>query len=239
MPAEAAVIEALRGLIARSAPAATGPFCPLGLPALDGALGGGLPTGCLQEVIGLADGAAAGFAAFLLGRLAADGRPVLWGWLGEGDLHPPGLAAFGLDPARVILLSAASPADLLWAMEEGLREPGLAGVLAELDGCDLVAGRRLQLAAAAGGVTGFLLARGRRLSASALAARPSAAALRWRVDALPAARWRVELLRRRGGGPGVWILEKAILERESETDRLLVAAALADGSPAPAAADPV
>ena len=234
MPAEAAVIEALRGLISRSAPAAAGPFCPLGLPVLDAALGGGLPTGCLQEVIGLADGAAAGFAAFLLGRLAATGRPVLWGWLGEGDLHPPGLAAFGLDPARVILLSAASPADLLWAMEEGLREPGLAGVLAELDGSDLVAGRRLQLAAAAGGVTGFLLARGRRLSAAALAGRPSAAALRWRVDALPGGRWRVELLRRRGGGPGAWILE-----RENETGRLLVAAALADGSSAPAPADPV
>jgi protein ImuA len=238
MPAEAAVIEALRGLIARSAPAATGPFCPLGLPALDAALGGGLPTGCLQEVIGLADGAAAGFAAFLLGRLAAHGRnhprPVLWGWLGEGDLHPPGLAAFGLDPARVILLSAASPSDLLWAMEEGLREPGLAGVLIELDGSDLVAGRRLQLAAAAGGVTGFLLARGRRLSAGELAAQPSAAALRWRVDARPGGRWQVELLRRRGGSPGAWILKRGILERESETDRLLVAAALADGSPTPA-----
>jgi protein ImuA len=244
MPAEAAVIEALRSLIARSAPAAAGPFCPLGIPALDAALGGGLPTGCLQEVIGLVDGAAAGFAAFLLGRLAVHGcpnhpRPVLWGWLGEGDLHPPGLAAFGLDPARVILLSAASPADLLWAMEEGLREPGLAGVLAELDGSDLVAGRRLQLAAAAGGVTGFLLARGRRLSARELAGRPSAAALRWRVDALPGGRWRVELLRRRGGSPGAWILERGILERENETDRLLVAAALADGSPAPATADPV
>ena len=34
MPNEAAVIEALRGLIARSAPTATGPFCPLRLPAL-------------------------------------------------------------------------------------------------------------------------------------------------------------------------------------------------------------
>ena len=234
MPNEAAVIEALRGLIARSAPAAAGPCCPLGLPALDKALGGGLPTGCLQEVIGLADGAAAGFAAFLLGRLARrDGRPVLWGWQGEGDLHPPGLRRFGLDPARVLLLSAASQADLLWAMEEGLREPGLAGALVELDGCDLTAGRRLQLAAAAGGVTGFLLARGRRMSPAALAARPSAAALRWRIDALPGGRWRVELFRRRGGAPGAWIMEGS-----DETDPVLVAAALADRPLAPAPADP-
>ncbi len=219
-------IEELRGFLNRSAPAATGVPCSLGLPALDAALGGGLPTGCLQEIIGGSDGAAAGFAAFLLGRLAREGRSVLWGWIGEGDLYPPGLAAYGLDPARVILLAAPGPADLLWAMEEGLRCPALAGVAVEVERLDLVAGRRLQLAAAAGGVTGFLLARGRRPPAAV-----SAAALRWRVETLPGERWRVELLRRRGGRPGAWILEK-----EDETDRLFVAAQLADGSIEPTAA---
>ncbi len=108
-------VQELRSFLSRSAPAATGLPCPLGLPALDAALGGGLPTGCLQEVIGGSDGAAAGFCAFLLGRLASregTARSVLWGWIGEGDLYPPGLAAFGLDPARVILVSAPGPADL-------------------------------------------------------------------------------------------------------------------------------
>jgi protein ImuA len=224
-------IGKLRAFLNRSAPAATGLPCPLGLPALDAALGGGLPTGCLQEVIGGGDAAAAGFCTFLLGRLAARegaARHVLWGWIGEGDLHPPGLAAYGLDPARVILVSAAGPADLLWAMEEGLRCPALAGVVMEVDRLDLVASRRLQLAAAAGGVTGFLLARGRRAPAAV-----SAAALRWRIQGLPGERWRVLLERRRGGRPGGWILEK-----EDETDRLFVAAELADGSlePSPAAA---
>ena len=224
-------IEELRTLLSRSAPAATGLPCPLGLPALDTALGGGLPTGCLQEVIGGSDAAAAGFCAFLLGRLASlEGAPrsVLWGWIGEGDLYPPGLAAFGLDPARVILLAAPGPADLLWAMEEGLRCPALAGVVMEVDRLDLVASRRLQLAAVAGGVTGLLLARGRRTHAAV-----SAAALRWRIEGLPGERWRVELERRRGGRPGAWILEK-----EDETDRLFVAAELADGSlePPPAVA---
>jgi protein ImuA len=237
MPAELRIarpkpleIQELRALLSRSAPAATGLPCPLGLPALDAALGGGLPTGCLQEVIGSSDGAAAGFCAFLLGCLAsreAAPRSVLWGWIGEGDLYPPGLAAFGLDPAQVILLGAPGPADLLWAMEEGLRCPALAGVVMEVDRLDLVASRRLQLAAAAGGVTGFLLARGRRPPAAV-----SAAALRWRIEALPGERWRVGLERRRGGRPGAWILEK-----EDETDRLFVAAALADGSlESPAAA---
>ena len=219
-------IEELRAFLSRSAPAASGSPCPLGLPALDAALGGGLPTGCLQEVIGGSDGAAAGFCAFLLGRLASAARGVLWGWIGEGDLYPPGLAAFGLDPARVILLAAPGPADLLWAMEEGLRCPALAGVVMEVDRLDLVASRRLQLAAASGGVTGFLLSCGRRPPAAV-----SAAALRWRIASLPDERWRVLLERWRGGRPGAWILE-----REDETDRLFVAAELADGSLEPPAA---
>jgi protein ImuA len=230
MPMDARIVRTkplelgeLRAFLNRSAPAATGLPCPLDLPVLDAALGGGLPTGCLQEVSGGGGAAAGGFCAFLLGRLMTAGRSVLWGWIGEGDLYPPGLAAYGLDPARVILVSAAGPADLLWAMEEGLRSPALAGVVMEVDRLDLVASRRLQLAAASGGVTGFLLARGRRAPAAV-----SAAALRWRIDGLPGERWRVLLERRRGGKPGGWILEK-----DDETDRLFVAAELADGSLAP------
>ena len=224
-----AEIEALRAILSRSAPSATGTPCLLGLPALDVALGGGLPTGCLQEVIGGEGTAAAGFCAFLLGRLMArenGARGSLWGWIGEGNLYPPGLAAFGLDPARTILLTAPNSAELLWAMEEGLRSPALAGVVMEADRLDLVASRRLQLAAASGGVTGFLLTRARPASVSA-------AALRWRVLGLPEDRWQVVLERRRGGRPGAWILEK-----DDETDHLTVAAELADGSfePAPAAA---
>jgi protein ImuA len=222
-----AEIEALRALLSRTAPAATGQPCPLGLPALDAALGGGLPTGCLQEVIAGEGTTAAGFCAFLLGRLAArenGGRGILWGWIGEGDLYPPGLAAFGVDPAQAILLAAPNSAELLWAMEEGLRSPALAGVVMEAERLDLVASRRLQLAAATGGVTGFLLTRGRPASVSA-------AALRWRIRGLPGERWEVVLERRRGGRPGAWIVEK-----DDETDRLIVAAELADGSVEPAAA---
>jgi protein ImuA len=220
-------LDELRALISRRAPGASAPrTCPLGLPALDSLLGGGLPTGCLQEVIPADCGAAAaGFSAFLLGRLAAGNRGLLWASLGEGDLYPPGLAPFGLDPARVILLSAPSAAELLWAMEEALRLPALAGVLGEVDRVDLTASRRLQLAASAGGGVGFLLLRADRPAAPV-----SAAALRWRVGALPGGAWKVELLRQRAGRPGAWVLE-----REDETDRFIVAAELGDGSPAPAA----
>jgi protein ImuA len=218
-------------LVGRSEPGAGGVLRPLGLPALDAALGGGLPTGCLQEVIAADEGAAVGFAAFLLACAAGAGqglqdRDVLWASLGAGDLYPPGLAAFGLDPARLLLLAASSHGDLLWALEEALRCPALGAVLGEVERLDLTAGRRLQLAAAAGGVTGFLLARRARQPAAV-----SAAVLRWRVASLPGGRWRVELLRRRGGRPGAWILE-----REDETHRLVVAAELADGSLEPTTA---
>ena len=89
-------------------------------------------------------------------------------------------------------------------MEEALRSPALAGVVGEVDRLDLTAGRRLQLAAAAGGGVGFLLLRADRPAAAV-----SAAALRWRVRAGPDRSWHVELLRRRGGRPGAWILERS------------------------------
>jgi protein ImuA len=233
MPTEPKIahLAALRALISRQVPGQMAPPpCPLGLPALDAALEGGLPRGCLQEVIPADEGAAAaGFAAFLLGRLVKEaeggGRGVLWASLGEGDLYPPALTIYGLDPGAVILLSAPSPGELLWAMEVALRSPALAGVVGEIDRLDLTAGRRLQLAAAAGGGVGFLLLRADRPAAAV-----STAALRWRVGAGPDRTWHVELLRRRGGRPGAWILEK-----EDETDRLLVAAELGDGSAAPQA----
>jgi protein ImuA len=126
------------------------------LPALDRHLGGGLPRGCLHEVAGVVDdGAALGFCAVLAGRLAAE-RPVLW-CQPDFDLYAPGLAAFGLDPARLIVVTARRPADRLWALEEGLRCPAPAAAVIELDALDMTAARRLQLAAEASGVTGFVL----------------------------------------------------------------------------------
>jgi len=198
----------------------------LGLPAIDRVLpGGGLARGALHEVVsagigaGLAadagDGAAGGFATRLLSCLAGGavpsprGRTVLW-VSRRDDLYPPGLRAFGLDPARLLVVRARRDADALWAVEEGLRCPAVAAVLAEVDEPDFTASRRLQLAAS--GATALLL----RPDAAALPA--SAAATRWRIAPAPGgmapvaggvgpARWRVELLRCRGGRPGTWLVE--------------------------------
>jgi len=217
------------------------PPLALGLPALDAHLGGGLPRGCLHEVAGaMDDGAALAFCAGLLGRLAAGG-PVLWCQPGF-DLYAPGLAACGLDPARLIVVTARRPADRLWVLEEGLRCRALAAVLGELDDLDLTAARRLQLAAETGGVTGFVLRAGGPASAVNIAA------TRWRITAVPAghgvhpqkwlgpSRWQVELLRCRGGRPGRWLIEWTEGGWHEATDPVALAAALRDRPDTPARA---
>ena len=190
---------------------------PFGIAALDAALpGGGLALGAMHEILGAGpdeeDGAApAGFVAGIAGRLGAG--LVLW-CVKQRDLYGPGLAAHGLDPARIVIVHAARDDDLLWTLEEGLRTPsspgGIAAVVGEMGRLPMVAGRRLQLAAERSGIPAFLLRRWRTgMEAAAERTRPSAAMTRWRVAPLPSRpeasepgigrpRWRVELLRCRG-----------------------------------------
>jgi protein ImuA len=165
---------------------------------------------------------------------------VLW-CLPRPDLHGPGLAAHGLDPGRVVMVSAPRDAEILWAMEEGLRAPGIAAVVGEVGGLPAVASRRLQLAAERSGITAFLLRRWRDGGQAARErALPNAATTRWRIAALPSGplrnepgvgrpRWRVELLRCRGGEPACWEVEVA-----DATGHVSLAAALADRPIAPA-----
>lgn len=229
---------------------------PLGAPALDRRLpAGGLPLGVLHELEGARgdwdDGAATGFCLLLLQRLlVARAGPVIWVSAGH-DLYGPGLLAAGLDPGRFLFVTAAGEGERLWAMEEALREPGLAAVLGEIETLTSRAARRLQLAAEASGVTAFALRRG--LKPSARGREPSTAATRWRVSALSSGtpqigqrerwigtpRWRVELLRCRGAAPAAWDVSwngSGPLQGEGDaTDRLDLVAVLRDGSLAPAA----
>jgi protein ImuA len=221
---------------------------PLGLPGIDRALpGGGLARGCLHELCGAPDrGAALGFAAVLLGRLMADGGHVVW--IGPRDeLFAPGLAELGIAPERLIMVRARSRAARLWALEEALRSAGLAAALAEVDRLTLTESRRLQLAAEAKGVSAFLL------RPPGAGTTPSAAATRWRIEAVPGEatpsaatsgtggarrafgppHWRVSLFRCRGGRTGGW---QIIWHQEGWheiADPLAVAAAPGDRSAAP------
>jgi protein ImuA len=239
-----ALLASLRARIARIGGAGVERLreaLPLGVAAIDAVLPcGGLPRGGLHEIVAAdAGGAATAFAAVLMAGLAGEDGSVVWCRRDSGlhatKLYGPGLAAFGLDLRRLLVVRVRRETEVLWAMEEGLRSGAVAAVLGEVTATPGVALRRLQLAAETGGTTGLLL---RPFDAAA-----GSATTRWRVASassgwgegarLPAVRWRVELLRCRAATPAGWLVDWC-----HETHRLGVAAELRNRSVAPAAADP-
>jgi protein ImuA len=190
---------------------------PLGLPGF-----AGLETGALHEIAPAAlaplhDGAALGFAAFVLGRQAAlRGRPVLW--LAEGDApHAPGLAAFGLGPERLVMALPGRSKAALWALEEAARSTALAAVLAEVRGMDFTAARRLHLAARDGGGLVLLLNRAESAIAPAWS--------RWRVGGIAgtAGSGAAGSGAAGSGADGCWRLDLARLRGRSPDERGVVA----------------
>jgi protein ImuA len=244
-----AVLEDLRrrmARIARHSAAETPPVLAFGIDAIDARLpGGGLAAGSLHEIAGGGPDIEHGAAAALLigGVLArADGR-VLWA-VERRDLFSPALDGVGLHADRVVFAETGrSASGILLVMEEGLRHRGLAAVVGELGGrLTLTASRRLQLAAETSGVTAFALRRSRRHDDPALS-EPTAAVTRWRVSALPSApplahaprvpglgraRWRLDLVRCRGGEAFSWMVEACDAQ-----GHLALAADLADRPGAP------
>ena len=153
-----------------------------------------------------------GWAGFLLAQVER-GKPLLWvqermAILETGRVHPP-----GLDCPQLIHVEAHDSRAALWAMEEGLRCPGLGAVIGELWGdpraLDFTATRRLAVAAERSGVAAFLIRLGGH-------ANLSGARMRWRVASAPslahpfdprapgAPAWDAELFRARGMPPGRW-----------------------------------
>ena len=234
----------LRAQIARleGRPQGSAQALPFAVPAVDRRLPhGGLALGGLHEVAGGSLGAVHGAAAalFTAGILARIQGPVLW-CVRSRDLFEPGLAAVGLHPDRVIYVEAGNDKNILLCLEEGLRHGGLAGVVGEVSLLTMTASRRLQLAAEASGVTGFVIRRWRNPAAAADFGQPTAATTRWRVTALPSTplpvagvgrpRWFVELIRSRAGECADWELEACDAQ-----GFVTLPADLADGSLAPAA----
>src|ERR1700712_2174413 len=134
---------------------------------------GGLALGHLHEVI--EGGPAAEYASlaalFTAGILARVPGPVLWCLRGR-DLFAPALARIGLHPDRVIYCETWKDAEVLPAMEEGLRCKGLAGVIGEATKLPLNASRRLQLCAREAGVTALVIRRWRNTTEKQLAGEP-------------------------------------------------------------------
>jgi protein ImuA len=219
----------------------------LGHGEADAALQGGLAKGALHEVFaegGRHGAAATGFIAGLTARVNAQ-RPLVWVRqdfceLEAGNLSMHGLAELGLDPRALVTVRAFDIESALRTTADALACDALGAVVLEVWGearqFDLVASRKLTLAAQASGVTALLL----RLAATPA---PSTAESRWIVRAAhspPAAslsewgapRFDANLVRNRHGPIGRWIMEWKCDEcLFSETaDPQLVAAASAHRS---------
>ena len=194
-----------RGLADTRAPA------PFGVAAVDRALGGGLARGRLHELFAAEPantGSAAGFAAMLACLAAPAEAPLVWLRQEEaerrgGRLHAPGLAAIGLDPARLLLVVLPDPVTLLRAAADVVRCAEVGVAVIELwkspRALDLTASRRLAVAAEASGVTTLLL----RVEAEP---GPSAAQTRWSIAAAASAALETD-------APGLPALDLALLRQ--------------------------
>jgi len=206
-----------------------------GVPAIDGALGGGLQRGTIHEFLPKAPldlGSAAGFAFGLAAcahqreqhllyiqhdfTLQEAGRPYL-----------PGLKLAGIDTASLIYLHVPRPEDVLWAMGEALKCRGFAAVIAEFPSharvLDLTATRRLVLAAQEGMGFGLLLRHSGTIE-------PNAATTRWLVSAAPSradefggigkAHFHLDLVKNRFGPSAEWTVMWHPHERKFELPAL-------------------
>jgi protein ImuA len=191
----------------------------LGHAAADAVLGGGLVRGALHEVFAGDAGhavSACGFAAVVARRMS-EAKHLLWirqdfAASEHGAVSPSGLLELGQDPAKLIELRVSSPADALRAGCDALSCKGLGAVVIEVVGnpkvLDLVASRRLTLAADRSGVSAILLREGAALA-------PSSAETRWVVRTAPSRRaddwgspcFDASLVRHRHGQSGQWLME--------------------------------
>jgi protein ImuA len=212
-------IERIEAHAGASAPARVA----LGHADADATLQGGLAPAAVHEVFaeGRQSAAATGFIAGFAGRVT-ERRPLVWirqdfAEIESGALSMAGLAELGLDPRGVVTVRAADVDAALRTAADALACDALGAVVLEVWGearqFDLVASRKLTLAAQASGVTGLLL----RVAAQP---QPSTAETRWIVRAahsppaatsMPAA-WGApvfdaQLVRNRHGPVGRWIME--------------------------------
>jgi protein ImuA len=187
----------------------------LGHAGADAMLQGGLARASVHEVFaaGHQSAAATGFIAGLAGRVTAR-RPLVWvrqdfTEIESGVLSMSGLAEFGLDPRYLVTVRATDIEQALRTSADALACDAVGAVVLEVWGeskqFDLVASRKLTLAAQASGVTCLVLR-------AAAAPSPSTAETRWIVRAAHsppvavgvawgAPRFDVELVRNRHGLP--------------------------------------
>jgi protein ImuA len=222
---------------------------PLGIPAIDAHLGGGLIRAALHEIAGIdRDAELAALPAFLASQLIrrCPGRSVIW-ISSATDLYGPGLQAQGLDPARLLLVQTHHDQESLWALEESARSGAVSLAIGEIDNLDLTASRRLQLAAEEKGCMILALRRSRIAGKGEKHRHPSAAMTRWLISPRPGRPigqrpglghpcWRLQLWRQRNGPPGSWditLQDHELQHVKAEPANSIAAAANDHASPYP------
>jgi len=165
---------------------------PTGLTRLDRELaGGGWPRGALSEVVAAQPGPALGLVVPALAGLSQGKHWILW--VDPPYVpYPPGLAARGIDLARLLVVESPSRDETLWVLEQGLRSGACCAALTWVDPIRDTELRRLQLAAEAGNAIAWCF------RPDTAVQRSSPAALRLRLHAR-GEELEVEILKRRGG----------------------------------------
>lgn len=219
--ARMSMLASLRGAIGRLEGEPNGPSrVPLGHAGADAVLQGGLVRGALHEVFaegGRHGASATGFIAGLAHRFAGQ-RPLMWvrqdfTELESGVLSMSGLAELGLDPRLLVTVRAPEAETALRAAADALACDALGAVVLDVWGevraLDLVASRRLTLAARASNVTCLVLRTAAVPSASTAETRWVVRAARTlpSTEASGAPMLDVQLVRNRHGQTGRWIME--------------------------------
>jgi protein ImuA len=162
----------------------------------------GFRCGTLVEWLSVGEGTGAGTLALLAARETCRNGGSLVVLDRRGEFYPPAAVRLGIDPEQLLLVHAESAADHDWAMDQVLRSPAVAAVLAWPERLDGRTFRRWQLAIEQGGGLGLLL------RPAVARFDPSWADVRLLVEPLPAAwlsrkrRLRISVLRCRGGTGG-------------------------------------
>lgn len=193
----------LAGRMAASAFGRTQRVFSTGCAGLDHCLpSGGYDSGTVVEYFQTHHASSAMILALVAAReamAATEGYGVVVDWCQQ--FYPPAAAAMGIDLKRLIIVRPTTLADRLWAIDQALRSPAIAAVVAEVEHLDDRAARRLQLAAERGGGVGLLV---RRAEARH---HPSWAEVQWLVRPLAVGtadrQLELQLLRARGGRIGL------------------------------------
>jgi protein ImuA len=148
-----------------------------GIDELDKALpGGGWPAGNLTELLLPTEGLGEiGLLSRMLEQVTRAGRHILL----VSPPHAPYMPAWenlGMDSRRIVIVKAHTPAERLWALEQGIKSAAFGAILGWLGGISQQATRKLQIIARAVATLVFLF----RPASAQL--EPSAAPLRILFD---------------------------------------------------------